>query len=198
MIRKFESSDIKNVVSIHMVSFPGFFLSFLGPKFLTLFYSGICFAPESIAFVYLNVKGMPIGFVAGALNPQGFFSRLIMRNFLRFAWASLTPMIKNPKIIFRLARAIFHPSSNPFGKNIAGLFSIGVHPDIQGNGVGKFLINTFLNEAKLRNCTKVYLTTDRDNNEAVNKFYATLGFYIDSQYSTPEGRRMNKYCVDLK
>jgi ribosomal protein S18 acetylase RimI-like enzyme len=198
MIRKLESKDIANVVAIHMASFPGFFLSFLGPKFLTLFYSGVCIAPESIAFVYLNVKGVPIGFVAGALNPGGFYSRLMMRDFLRFGWASLSPMIKNPKIIWRLARAISHPSSNNFGNNVAGLFSIGVHPDSQGNGAGNLLVNAFLNEAKLKNCTKVYLTTDRDNNEAGNKFYTNLGFNINRQYATPEGRRMNQYCIDLK
>lgn len=34
-----------------------------------------------------------------------------------------------------------------------------------------------------------------DNNDSVNSFYEKLGFEIERQYMTPEGRRMNEYWI---
>jgi ribosomal protein S18 acetylase RimI-like enzyme len=197
MIRKFKICDVSHVVAVHLSSFPGFFLSFLGPRFLSLFYSGICTAPEGIAFVYLNDAGIPEGFVAGTSNPGGFYSRLLKRDWLKFALASIIPVLKKPSVIGRVARAVSHPSGNPIGDDVAGLFSIGVLPELQGTGAGKKLVQAFLNEANHRGCKRVFLTTDRDNNEAVNSFYEKLGFEIERQYVTPEGRRMNEYWITL-
>lgn len=197
MIRTIQSHDISQVVTIHLSSFPGFFLSFLGPRFLSLFYSGICTAPEGIAFVYLNDLNQPAGFVAGTSNPGGFYSRLLKRDGFKFAVASIIPVLRKPSIIGRMVRAVTHPSENPVGDDVAGLFSIGVLPELQGTGAGKKLVLAFLEEAKKRGCKRVFLTTDRDNNEGVNAFYSKLGFSIERQYVTPEGRRMNEYWVVL-
>jgi len=51
MIREANRGDIRDIVEIHLESFQGFFLSFLGPRFLSLYYLGICSAPEGIGFV---------------------------------------------------------------------------------------------------------------------------------------------------
>lgn len=188
---------IPAVVQTHLTSFPSFFLSSLGPRFLALYYSGICTATESIAFVYLNDSGMPLGFVAGSTNPRGFYSRLLKRDWLKFAFASLGTVITRPSAMRRIARGLLHPSGNPVGNDVAGLFSIGVSPELQGTGAGKILVNAFLETAKRRGCKRVFLTTDRDNNESVNIFYQKLGFTIERQYETPEGRRMNEYWIQL-
>ena len=192
-----ETGHVDAVVRVHLASFPGFFLSFLGPRFLALFYSGICDAPEGIGFVYLNETGMPAGFVAGTSNPGGFYKRLLKRDWLKFALASAVPVLKKPSVIGRVARAVSHPAENPVGDDVAGLFSIGVLPELQGTGAGKKLVQSFLCEASKRGCQRVFLTTDRDNNEAVNTFYKKLGFEIERQYVTPEGRRMNEYWIAL-
>ncbi|HXE95882.1 MAG TPA: GNAT family N-acetyltransferase [Dongiaceae bacterium] len=192
-----KADDVAAVVKVHLASFPGFFLSFLGPGFLSLFYSGICSAHEGIAFVYLNNAGIPAGFVAGTSNPGGFYSRLLKRDWIKFALASIFPVLKKPSVIKRLLRAVSHPSDNPVGDDVAGLFSIGVLPELQGTGAGKKLVRAFLNEATKRACKKVFLTTDRDNNDSVNSFYTSLGFSVEHQYVTPEGRRMNQYWITL-
>jgi ribosomal protein S18 acetylase RimI-like enzyme len=197
MIRKLSVSDVSQVVAVHLASFPGFFLSFLGTKFLSLFYSAICAAPEGIAFVYLNNSGITTAFVAGTSNPGGFYSRLLKRDWCKFATASLAAVLRRPSVVWRILRAITHPSGNPVGDDVAGLFSIGVLPELQGTGAGKQLVRTFLNEAKSRGCKRVFLTTDRDNNDSVNAFYTKLGFEIKRQYVTPEGRRMNEYWITI-
>ena len=197
MIRWMEKEDIGEVVRIHLASFPGFFLSFLGPRFLALYYSGVCAAPEGIALVFLNPGGEPAGFVAGATNPRGFYSRLLKRGWPGFLLASLGSMLRKPSVAGRIARALIHPSRNPAGEEVAGLFSIGVLPELQGTGAGRMLVDSFLSEARKRGCRRVFLTTDRDGNEAVNVFYRKLGFRVERQFKTPEGRAMNEYWIDL-
>lgn len=196
-IRPLQPDHVNTVVNVHLASFPGFFLSFLGPRFLKLFYSGICTAPEGIGFVYCNDSGVPAGFVAGTSNPGGFYSRLLRRDWLKFSVASLGALLKRPSAVKRVARAFLHPSTNPVGTDVAGLFSIGVLPELQGTGAGKQLVQAFLAEAGRRGCRRVFLTTDRDNNDAVNSFYEKLGFAIERQYITPEGRRMNEYWLSI-
>jgi ribosomal protein S18 acetylase RimI-like enzyme len=197
MIRKLNSTDLAAVVEIHRASFPGFFLSFLGPRFLSLYYEGIHKDPEGIGFVYLNPAGMPAGFVAGSSNPRGFYSRLLKRDWLKFSLASLGAIVRKPSVIGRVARGLFHPSGNPPDRDVSGLFSIGVLPELQGTGAGKQLVQSFLRESRVRGCRRVFLTTDRDNNDAVNAFYRKQGFRIERQYVTPEGRHMNEYWINL-
>lgn len=197
MVRKMCTDDVHRVVQVHLASFPGFFLSFLGPRFLRIFYRGIRQDESGIGYVYLNPAGDPAGFVAGTINPQGFYKRLLKRNWLRFSLASLVPIARRPAVAGRIARALLHPGQNPVGDNVAGLFSIGVFPELQGTGAGKLLVRAFLDEAAARGCRSVFLTTDRDGNDAVNLFYQKLGFSIGRQYVTPEGRRMNEYWISI-
>jgi GNAT superfamily N-acetyltransferase len=191
------SDDVSAVVEVHLESFPGFFLSYLGPRFLSLYYNGICSAPEGIAFSYLNEAGVPAGFVAGSSNPRGFYSRLLKKDWFRFSLASVGAVLRRPSAILRVARGVLHPGANPVGADVAGLFSIGVLPELQGTGAGKKLVEAFLAEARNRGCKRVFLTTDRDDNENVNLFYQKLGFSLERQYETPEGRRMNEYWIKL-
>lgn len=197
MICKMSNKDVNQVVTIHLASFPGFFLSFLGNRFLSLYYSGICSAPEGIAFVYQNIAGVPAGFVAGTSNPRGFYTRLLRRDWYKFMMASMGAVLRKPSVIKRVTRALFHASGNPVGDEVAGLYSIGVLPELQGTGAGKKLVQAFLDEARARGCRRVFLTTDRDDNDAVNNFYQKLGFAVERQYVTPEGRRMNEFWISL-
>ena len=190
-------NNVREVAAVHLSSFPGFFLSILGSRFLSLLYYGICTAPEGIAFVYVNDVGDPVGFVAGTSNPGGFYSRLLKKYWFNFVLASIVPVLRRPEIVGRLVRALSHPSGNPVGNHVAGLFSIGVLPELQGSGIGRVLMHAFLKEARRKGCRKVFLTTDRDGNEVVNQFYMSCGFTLERQYVTPEGRRMNEFWIDL-
>ena len=62
MIRQMERENISRVVEIHLASFPGFFLSFLGARFLSLYYSGICAArrgsPTSTSMVRDHLRDL--------------------------------------------------------------------------------------------------------------------------------------------
>lgn len=197
MIRKMTLRDIEPVVQTHLLSFPKFFLSILGPRFLSLYYSALCSDPGGIALVGLDESGRVAGFAAGTANPRGFYTRLLKKQWLKFAVASIPAVIKNPTIIHRLLGALNHPGGNPVGQGVAGLYSIGTVPEAQGRGWGGKLVAEFLQEARGRGCRQVFLTTDRDGNDVVNQFYQKNGFIVKRQFVTPQGRRMNEYWTDL-
>lgn len=190
-IRPMQSTDIGQVVDVHISSFTGFFLSFLGREFLTELYSGIINDPHGIALVYDDQ--MIVGFVAGTTQPANFYRRLIIRRWWRFCLASIKPIIKKPGIIPRLIRALKMPKSVTNEPNRGTLLSIAVLPGHQGKKYGEILVQAFLEKSAHCGLNKVDLTTDTEHNNAVNNFYKKMGFTLERSFTTPEGRLMNEY-----
>jgi hypothetical protein len=98
MIRPIKIEDVEAVVKVHSASFPGFFLSFLGPRFLDLFYRSFLEDSEGIGFVALNVDEFVIGCVVGTLVPGGYFKRLLRRRWWAFCLASASALLRRPWI----------------------------------------------------------------------------------------------------
>ncbi|MDP4164926.1 MAG: GNAT family N-acetyltransferase [Bacillota bacterium] len=188
--------DVPNVVRVHLAGFQGFFLTFLGPAFLGELYKGTLIDPSGIGFVAEYEEGI-CGFVTGTTYLSGFYKRLLRNRWWRFALASVLPVLKRPSIIPRLLRALSMPEKVNKKDGSGTLMSLAVLPEHQGSGIGKILVNAFFDEAMKRGCKKIFLTSDRDNNDAINLFYQNLGFSIVRQYMTPEGRNMNEYWREL-
>ena len=93
-------------------------MSFLGPKFLKLFYKGIISSPLGVGLVYINNNRVE-GFIRGAINPSDFFRYLLRKKWLNFSIASFGAILKNPSIISRIFRAKKRPSLSPKSKNKA-------------------------------------------------------------------------------
>ncbi|RLC98294.1 MAG: GNAT family N-acetyltransferase, partial [Chloroflexota bacterium] len=72
-----------------------------------------------------------------------------------------------------------------------------VLPAEQGKGIGQKLVHAFLKRASMQGARQVDLTTDLDDNEGTNLFYRQLGFRLERSFTTPEGREMNQYLIDL-
>ncbi len=188
---------VVQAVELHLRSFPKFFLSFLGPRFLREFYASFLVDNEGIGFVAQEPNGDIVGIVVGALDSRGYFKRLLVRRWFAFCLASLGALLKQPTCIFRLLRAVFYRGNSPSGPKRALLSSIAVDPEVQGNGVGKALVKRWLAEVQQHGLTGCYLTTDADGNELVNNFYHHLGWRIESSYFTREGRRMHRYVYNF-
>lgn len=188
--------DVRDVVIIHLTSFRGFFLSFLGFPFLRELYMGILQDPTGIAFVNYNDKRI-VGFIAGTSHPAGFYRRLLHQRWWRFGAAAIPAILRNPLIVPRLLRAFRKPQESASQPDAGTLMSIAVLPEAQGQGLGQALVKVFLEEAKQRGLKHINLTTDRDNNDLVNHFYQKLGFRCYRSFITPEGRPMNEYVIDV-
>jgi GNAT superfamily N-acetyltransferase len=186
--------DLKQVVRIHLEAFPGFFLSFLGPRFLAEFYRGTVEDSSSLALVAEDERGELVGFVAGHLEPGGFYRRLALRRGWAFGIASLAALVRRPIILPRLVRALWYRGNPPEENGGALLASLAVSVHRQARGVGRLLTQAFVEKCRNRGASYVYLTTDRDGNETVNNFYQKNGWALDKEYATPEGRMLNRYC----
>jgi len=197
-IIKLNKNHLSEVISIHIKAFPTFFLTFLGPRFLKEFYESFLYDSQGIGFVALDDNTEEIiGVIVGPLNPNGYFKRLLKRKWFSFCIASIGAIIKKPSVIKRLFRAVFYRGESPEGMNRSLLSSVAVSPNVQGKGAGKALVCKWLEEVKSRGSKGAFLTTDAENNDAVNKFYQKIGFKLESSYSTPERRKMNRYIYDF-
>ena len=194
--RKMGSTDLSQVIDVHLASFPDFFLTFLGRRFLTLLYEQIEQADEGVVLVAGSADRVE-GFVAGVQHQSGFYQRLIKRKKWAFARAALGSALRRPVIVPRLLRALRRPDEARHAAAEACLMSIAVRPDAAGVGLGRHLVKAFCAEMWQRGAPAVCLTTDRDNNERTNRFYKQLDFQINASFVTPEGRTMNEYVIAL-
>jgi ribosomal protein S18 acetylase RimI-like enzyme len=188
--------DLPQVVDVHLKSFPGFFLTFLGHSFLALLYRNMQSDPESVVWV-ASSDGEIEGFVAGVMHQSGFYQRLIKRQKWAFAAAALGALLRRPSIAPRLLRALRQPAEAQHASAEACLMSIAVRPESEGKGIGKQLVTAFCQELARRGVPGVCLTTDQDDNDRVNRFYQRLGFRLSRTFITPEGRAMNEYVISL-
>lgn len=180
-VRPMTRADLDDVVAVHRAAFPNFFLSFLGPAFLRVFYGFV--VAEGIALVAED-GGAIAGFVAGVLDSQSFYRRLARRRALQVAFAIVPAVLRRPSTLARVVRRA-RQRAGPGALTPAGaeLMSLAVDPAHRQRGVGKALVDAFAARAG-----RLWLTTDAVDNDAVIRFYESLGFTRTRAYSTPEGR----------
>ena len=188
---------IEDAVRIHLQGFPSFFLSLLGPRFLREFYSSFLADSVGMGFVASDSAKQVIGVVVGSVDPRGYFTRLLRRRWWAFCLACAGAVARRPSCVPRLFRAVRYRGDAPSGPVRALLSSIVVSPAAQGRGVGKLLIRVWVEEARRRGASGCYLATDADNNDAANGFYLSLDWKLESTYTTPEDRKMNRYVYDF-
>ncbi len=188
------AKHVQQVVDVHVRVFPEFFLSFLGPRFLGVFYSSLLEDPHGIGFVAEESETENVlGIISGTLSPQGFFKRLLIHKWWAFCLASIGAVLRRPTIIRPLFAALFFRGEPPEAQQQRSLLcSIGVAPEAQGRKIGQALTKVWLKEIQRRGSTGAYLKTDAEDNDAVNRFYQKSGWVLDSTFQTPQGRIMNR------
>ena len=197
-IRGMNVEDVDNLVSIHLEAFRGFFLSFLGRSFLYVLYSFIQSDSKSISMVAERIHDKRIvGFVVGALEPSSFYRRAIRSRVLTFAVSAVPALLRDPRILGHLIRALAKPKEMEAVPADCELMSIAVLPEYANKGIGRKLEAAFTNEALRHGAHSVTLTTDKLNNDVVNKFYERCGYVVYDSFVTPEGREMNRYMKKI-
>ncbi|MCG2812967.1 MAG: GNAT family N-acetyltransferase [Candidatus Aminicenantes bacterium] len=196
--RRARSSDLGSVVRIHREAFAGFFLTRLGPGFLTKYYRLVLERLDGILIVAANDSDVA-GFVAGFASPAGFYGEMKKRK-LSFALASIPALLCSPGIIRRLLLDFREVKNSAGPEQESGrgeLSSIGVAPCWSGHGVGRGLLAAFIARSKELGLKAITLTTDADGNDAVNEFYRKAGFRLERTFRQGDGRRMNEYLRNI-
>lgn len=187
-----ENVIINEVVEVHMSSFQGFFLTFLGRGFLRQLYQGFVEHHESGLIIAQNDEHV-IGFLAYSRNLSAFYKFLIKKHLFVFAFYSMGGFVRNPTIFFRLLRALKYSKEVKREENYIELSSIGVQTSYENFGIGSQLIAEFKRHVMESDAEYIKLETDADNNEKANRFYQKNGFELENTYETPEKRKMNEY-----
>ena len=187
-----EKKIIKQIVQIHMDTFKGFFLTFMGKGFLKNLYKSYCQHKESGLLVAFE-NNEPVGFLAYSGDYSGLYKFMIKRKLIPFAWYSFGAFIRKPKTFIRLIRAFSKSDDVKRNEKYIELASIGVKPESKSRGVGSSLITKLKENADFNVYSYISLETDATNNLAANRFYSKNGFELIRTYETKEGRKMNEY-----
>lgn len=194
-IKKVSSTEkgiVNEIVNIHLATFKGFFLTFMGRGFLKQMYMAYTKHKQSNIFVALQ-EDQVVGFLAYSENMSGLYKHMIKRRLIPFAWYSLGAFFRKPKVFMRLIRAFLKPGESKREEKYIELASIGVSPDAKAKGVGSQLINALKNEVDFNEFEYITLETDAINNEIANNFYLKNEFAVEREFETHEGRKMFEY-----
>lgn len=191
-VNNIEKSVISQIVNIHLATFQGFFLTFMGRGFLRQMYTA--YTKHTKSNILIAEEGSKVvGFLAYSENMSELYKFMIKHQLIPFGWYSFGAFLRKPKVFMRLIRAFLKPSESKRNEKYIELASLGVHPDAKAKGTGSRLIEVLKEETDFKTFEYITLETDAIDNESVNRFYVKNGFCIAREYETHEGRKMYEY-----
>jgi glycosyltransferase involved in cell wall biosynthesis/ribosomal protein S18 acetylase RimI-like enzyme len=193
VVRSATDADLAGIVSIHQKAFSQFFLTRMGATFLRLYYQLVLKYSAGIVLVSER-HGTLNGFVCGFANPAEFY-RLMWSHRGTFALPAFAALLRHPSLAANVIHGVrrIQTSAVKGPPRSCELSSIAVTPEASGNGLGKTLLQAFLDHSWSRHAQCVYLTTDAEANDAANKLYREIGFQHSRRFLQRRGRWMNEY-----
>ncbi len=190
---------VRAAADLHVGAFPHFFLTSLGTRFLRRLYRAIVEDDNGFGYVAVDEEGEAVaGLAAGTAGPESSYSRLLRERVWSFGWAALPALLAHPLLVPRLVRRLRAGSPPPPGARLAYLASIAVAPAVREGGLGRMLLEGWSAEARRRQASGFYLTTDAEGNEAVVAFYQRCGMHAESRFESFEGRPMSRYVLEFE
>ena len=191
-VKSEEKELINDIVSIHLNTFTGFFLTFMGRGFLNQMYRSYCDHDES-GLLVAEDNGKAIGFLAYSGNFSGLYKYMIKTRLIPFGWYSAGAFFRRPSAFMHIIKAFLKPSEVKREEKYVELSSIGVDPTIKSKGVGSLLIDELKKIVDFNKFAYITLETDAVNNDGAIHFYEKNGFVRKRMYETDEGRKMYEY-----
>ena len=191
-VKSEEKELINDIVSIHLNTFTGFFLTFMGRGFLNQMYRSYCDHDES-GLLVAEEDGKAVGFLAYSGNFSGLYKFMIKTRLVPFGWYSVGAFFRRPSAFMHIIKAFLKPSEVKREEKYVELSSIGVDPTIKSKGVGSLLIDDLKKIVDFNKFAYITLETDAVNNDGAIHFYEKNGFVRERMYETDEGRKMYEY-----
>lgn len=195
IIREVKSNEkklVSDIVTIHLNTFTGFFLTFMGRGFLNQMYCSYCDHGESGLYV-AEEQGKAIGFLAYSENFSGLYKFMLRRRLLLFCWYSIGAFFRRPSSFMHIIKAFLKPKEVMREEKYVELSSIGVNPTTKSKGVGSMLIDELKKNVDFEKFAYITLETDAINNDSAIRFYEKNGFIREREFETEESRRMYEY-----
>ena len=191
-VKSNEKELINEIVTIHLNTFTGFFLTFMGRGFLKQMYQSYCDYDES-GLLVAEEDGKALGFLAFSSNFSGLYKFMIKTRLIQFGWYSIGAFFRRPSAFMHIISAFLKPGEAKREEKYVELSSIGVDPNIKSKGVGSLLIDSLKHIVDFKKFAYINLETDAIDNEGAIHFYEKNGFMRVRMFETDEGRRMYEY-----
>ena len=194
-IREVKSNEkelINEIVTIHLNTFTGFFLTFMGRGFLKQMYQAYCDYDES-GLLVAEEGGKALGFLAFSSNFSGLYKFMIKTRLIQFGWYSIGAFFRRPSAFMHIISAFLKPGEVKREEKYVELSSIGVDPNVKSKGIGSKLIDALKDNVDFNKFAYINLETDAVDNEGAIHFYGKNGFVRERMFETDEGRKMYEY-----
>lgn len=191
-VKSDEKKIIDEIVAIHLNTFTGFFLTFMGRGFLKQMYQSYCEHDKS-GLLVAEDDGTSIGFLAYSSDFSGLYKFMIKTRLVQFGWYSIGAFFRRPSVFLHIIKAFLKPSEVKRREKYVELSSIGVDPNTKSNGIGSKLIDELKKLVDFEKYAYITLETDAVNNEGAIHFYEKNGFIRERMFVTDEGRKMYEY-----
>ena len=178
-----DRADAADAGRLHAGRISQGFLSFLGPAFLARLYRRIVLDPGSFLLVAEH-DTETVGFIAGSTDVTGLY-----RSFLR---RDAVPAVLSaaPRLLVGWRRAVEtlrHGASDGAGSGRgAELLAVAVASGAEGHGVGRQLVDAFLDELRSRSRPAAHVVVGADNSAAV-ALYERCGFVVVDRFELHAG-----------
>lgn len=173
-------TKLAELVEMHSTTMPTL-LSELGRPFVEKYYlAGLC-AENAIGFGAVDVKGEIVGWVFGSDDPSKLNQQLTKPPSW-FLFNILKAMIRSPRLGITLLQSARTQPGNSLEPGQLELTYIGIHPEIQGQGIGRQLIDRFIDKARERGYSQVALSVESENLPAIG-LYKKIGFDVISTFT---------------
>ena len=191
-VKSEEKKLIDEIVTIHLNTFTGFFLTFMGRGFLRQMYQSYCDHDES-GLLVAEEDGNALGFLAFSSNFSGLYKFMIKTRLIQFGWYSIGAFFRRPSAFMHIISAFLKPGEAKREEKYVELSSIGVDPDVKSMGIGSKLIEALKYNVDFNKYAYINLETDAVDNEGAIHFYEKNGFVRERMFETDEGRKMYEY-----
>ncbi len=201
IIREASALDIPAIVDVHIKAFQGFLMTRLGKNFLTTYYKIALSYDNVLALVACEENDRPVGFVVGYYDPRSFYSFFSTKKIsiaLSMAGALLRNPFLLPRVLASKEQADTSSRNEDYSEGVVELASVAVIPEAGGKGIGKRLLQRFIDKSIEKKANAIFLKTDLVGNDATLKFYEKNGFSPERDFETPAKRKMRQYVMSLE
>jgi ribosomal protein S18 acetylase RimI-like enzyme len=183
-LSQLEADQLKQLAQLHR-SVMHTLLADLGLPMVLRYYQIARSDNSVVGICVLDSSKKIIGWAMGSPHPDRINSAL-RSPLLWFAFQMLRVLVTRPLMLLQLISSVLSSSAETEMKSDAiELTYIGVAADQKGKGLGKSLLNTFIEMSRETGYRSVALSVEKDN-EAAIALYQKAGFKISKTFS--EGR----------
>ncbi len=178
-IRVGGADDATGAAVLHAGQIAEGFLPSLGPRFLRRLYRRIALDPQSFLLVAGGTRATA-GFIAGSVDVGSLYRSFALHDGLVAGAVALPRLVRGWRPALETQR---HGVAGPAG---AELLAVAVDPAWQGRGVGRRLVDAFLDELRRRGVGEANVVVAATNGTA-QSLYRSAGFRLEQEFELHPG-----------